>query len=52
MYAKSPRISMGQIVGWFSVLMDFLIIKLFRSEFYFTEQYNTMTKTEEGHEKN
>ena len=61
MYAKSPRIAQiprthtyrGQSVlqwraGWFGVLMNFLIIKPLKSEFYFTEQYIILTRTEEG----
>ena len=31
--------------------MDFIIIKPLRSEFYGTEQYIILTRTEEGHEK-
>ena len=57
MYAKSPRIvqSANSLLlgvkvylnesGWFGVLMDFIIIKPL------TEQYITLTRTEEGHEK-
>ena len=31
--------------------MDFIIIKPLRSEFYLTQQYIILTRTEEGHEK-
>jgi len=44
-------------MGWFGVLMDFMIgckiipgMELFKQQ-YFTEQYFILTRTEEGHEK-